>query len=126
MSPIENPNQSYRTVLQITEKPSGSGIHSSEKFTVRDNSSISWVVLRRGRRILPIVPRSAKMIIELREADRKRPVKNVMPDYRKGKIKLHGNTKGHTVIHETGTFYLHIKWGSLVREWEVKVEEPIG
>ena len=125
MCAIKRPAQQYRLVVEVKEEPHGNGGCTTEKFTIADNSHISWTTFKRKIRIIPIIPRSSALVIYLRDSETGKVQKKSMPSHN-GKIVVRKNNTGSAVIHRGGTYYLDIRWGSLVRRLEVRLEEPVS
>jgi len=124
MCAIERPGKDYRIVVEVKREPHRRGRYATEKFTIPDNSRISWTTFKK-RRIIPIIPRSSALVIYLRNPETHKVQKKSMPIH-KGKIKVRKNKSSSAVIHRGGTYYLDIRWGSLVRQFEVRVEERVN
>jgi hypothetical protein len=124
MCPIDSNGKDYRVVLKWKEKTGGkNGHYSTEKFYLPANSRISGRFDRKRRRWLPLVPRSSKGVLLLKDPETGKVQKTVSPDF-KGKLSKRGNYKFSIVIHKEGTYYLYIQWGSLVEEIELTFIAP--
>jgi hypothetical protein len=99
------------------------GHHNTEKFTIPGNSHIEVRIDRRGKRWLPIKLRSSKCTIKLKDPETGELQENVSPDF-KGKLSTHGNRNFSIIIHKRGTYYLYVRWGSLITELEIRVIDP--
>ncbi len=121
MHPVDKNGKDDRLVLHWKKTTGGKADHhNTEKFHIPDNSRISGRFDRSRRRWLPIVPRSSKCVLMLKDPETGKLQKTVSPDF-KGKLSQRGNHKFSIVIHKAGTYYLYIQWGSLVEELEVMV-----
>lgn len=124
MCPIDSNSKDYRVLLKWKKTTGGKkGHHNTEKLDILANSRISGRFDRKRRRLLPVVPRSSKCVLMLKDAETGKLQKTVSPDF-KGKLSKRGNHKFSIVIHKAGTYYLDIQWGSLAEELEVTVIAP--
>ncbi|MHB9070228.1 MAG: hypothetical protein ACYC54_07645 [Sedimentisphaerales bacterium] len=126
MYPADNKDKDQRIVFKWSKITEGKdGHHNTEKFYLPANSRISGRIRRRSWRILPIVPRSGKFMLMLKDPETGKRQKNVSPDF-DGKLskRERGTYEFSIVIHEAGTYYLYIQWGSLIQELNVEVIAP--
>ena len=113
------PDKDWRVVLncnRITEHKKG--IYYTEQFTVGENWRLSWIASQNKRGIF----RSKLCAIKIRQPGNGKLAKHALVGIG-AKVKLRGSNEGHAIGHTGGTYYLEIRWGSLIRKWDVTVEQ---
>jgi hypothetical protein len=134
-STITGPGGEFRLVFATGQEPNcRSGRHITERFRVPDNARVVCAVLRRRTRLIPLnIFRRAYFEALLRDIDTEKLAKSAMKEGR-GKLRFRGKSTifgGKTierdmVIQNGGEYYLEVRWGSLIRSWEIGIYVPTG
>ena len=129
------PGGEFRLVFATGQEPNcRSGRHITERFRVPDNARMVCVVRKRRTRLVPInIFRRAYFEALLRDIDTEKLAKSAMKEGR-GTLRFRGKSTifgGKTierdmVIQNGGDYYLEVRWGSLIRSWEIGIYVPTG